>query len=75
MTLKISLKAARINAGLTQEAVAAMLKKSKVTIINWEKGKTSIDKGNFDALCRLYAVDEDNIFLPSIATKSKQKGD
>lgn len=48
MTLKISLKAARINAGLTQEAVAAMLKKSKVTIINWEKGKTSIDKGNFD---------------------------
>lgn len=28
MTLKISLKAARINAGLTQEAVAAMLKKS-----------------------------------------------
>ncbi|MFR1482130.1 helix-turn-helix transcriptional regulator [Phascolarctobacterium faecium] len=75
MTLKISLKAARINAGLTQEAVAAMLKKSKVTIINWEKGKTSIDKGNFDALCRLYSVDEDNIFLPSIATKSKQKGD
>lgn len=74
MTLKISLKAARINAGLTQEAVAAMLKKSKVTIINWEKGKTSIDKGNFDALCRLYSVDEDNIFLPSIATKSKQKG-
>lgn len=75
MTLKISLKAARINAGLTQEAVAAMLKKSKVTIINWEKGKTSIDKGNFDALCRLYSVDEDNIFLPSNATKSKQKGD
>lgn len=75
MTLKISLKAARINAGLTQEAVAAMLKKSKVTIINWEKGKTSIDKGNFDALRRLYSVDEDNIFLPSIATKSKQKGD
>lgn len=75
MTLKISLKAARINAGLTQEAVAAMLKKSKVTIINWEKGKTSIDEGNFDALCRLYSVDEDNIFLPSVATKSKQKGD
>lgn len=75
MTLKISLKAARVNAGLTQEAVAAMLKKSKVTIINWEKGKTSIDKGNFDALCRLYSVDEDNILLPSIATKSKQKGD
>ena len=75
MTLKISLKAARVNAGLTQEAVAAMLKKSKVTIINWEKGKTSIDKGNFDALCRLYSVDEDNIFWPSIATKSKQKGD
>lgn len=75
MTLKISLKAARINAGFTQEAVAAMLKKSKVTIINWEKGKTSIDKGNFDALCRLYSVDEENIVFPSIATKSKKKGD
>lgn len=75
MTLKISLKAARVNAGLTQEAVAAMLKKSKVTIIHWEKGKTSIDKANFDALCRLYSVDEANIVLPSIANKSKQKGD
>lgn len=75
MTLKISLKAARVNAGLTQEAVAAVLKKSKVTIISWEKGKTSIDKGNFDALCRLYSIDEENIVLPSIATKIKQKRD
>lgn len=75
MTLKISLKAARVNAGLTQEAVAAMIRKSKVTIINWEKGKTAIDKGNFDSLCRLYSIDEENIIYPSIANKSKQKGD
>ena len=33
MTLKISLKAARINAGLTQEAVAAMLVKVVIPII------------------------------------------
>ena len=36
-TLKISLAAARVNAGLTQDDVAREFKISKQTIVNWEK--------------------------------------
>ena len=62
--LKISLKAARVNANLSQEEVARKIKKSKVTINNWENGKTEIDYGNLNELCRLYSVTMDDILLP-----------
>lgn len=66
--LQITLKAARVNAGLTQEEVAVELRKNKQTIVNWETGKTTIDFANLVALCRLYKVSEDNIFLPREST-------
>lgn len=62
--LKISLKAARVNANLSQEEVAREMKKSKGTINNWENGKTAIDYGNLNELCRLYSVTMDDILLP-----------
>lgn len=62
--LKISLKAARVNANLSQEEVARKMKKSKVTINNWENGKKEIDYGNLNELCRLYSVTMDDILLP-----------
>lgn len=62
--LKISLKAARVNANLSQEEVARKMKKSKGTINNWENGKTEIDYGNLNELCRLYSVTMDDILLP-----------
>ena len=62
--LQISLRAARVNANLTQEQVAKSLRKGKQTIVNWENGHTTIDAANFSALCRLYGIDEDSIFLP-----------
>ena len=63
--MKISLKAARVNANLTQEEVAKLLRKNKQTIVNWENGKTVIDVGNFTSLCQLYKIDKDCIFLPT----------
>lgn len=66
--MKISLKAARINAGLTQSQVAKALKKGKQTIVNWENGKTTLDVANFTALCDLYGVKKDYIFLPIKST-------
>lgn len=36
---QISLAAARVNARLTQEEIATKLGVSKVTIINWKKGR------------------------------------
>lgn len=62
--MKISLKAARVNANLTQEEVAKLLRKNKQTIVNWENGKTVIDVGNFTSLCQLYKIDKDCIFYP-----------
>ena len=62
--MKISLKAARVNANLTQEDVAKQLHKGKQTITNWENGYTTIDTANFMALCSLYRVNPDDIFLP-----------
>ena len=38
--LKISLSAARVNAGLTLEQACERLKVSKNTMIKWEKGKS-----------------------------------
>nr|DAH91928.1 MAG TPA: Helix-turn-helix XRE-family like protein [Caudoviricetes sp.] len=62
--LKISLKAARTNANLTQADVAKALRKSKQTVVNWENGKTEIDIGNLQALCNLYSLTVDDILLP-----------
>lgn len=62
--LKISLKAARANANLTQADVAKALRKSKQTVVNWENGKTEIDLGNLQALCNLYSLTVDDILLP-----------
>ena len=62
--MKISLKAARVNAGLKQIDVAKELHKSKQTVVNWENGKTEIDRANLEALCRLFKCSMDDIFLP-----------
>ena len=66
--MQISLKAARVNANMTQEDVAKELHKGKQTILNWETGKTTIDAANLMALFRLYKISEDNIILPTAQT-------
>lgn len=69
--MKISLKAARVNAGLTQDEVAKITKKSKSTIVSYEKGRTSPDITVGKKLAELYGVSiEDLIFLPEDCTLS-----
>ena len=67
--LKITLTAARVNAGYSLDQVAKKIKKNKGTIINWEKGRTSIPMRDFDELCRLYRISKDNIKLSSTLQK------
>lgn len=62
--MKISLKAARVNAGYTQRAAGKAVGKSRDTIRNWENGKTKIPAEDFMNLCSIYKIDKDNIFLP-----------
>ncbi|MBQ7515235.1 MAG: helix-turn-helix transcriptional regulator [Schwartzia sp.] len=61
---KISLKEARLHAGLTQEEVARQIHRGRQTIEAWESGKRVIDAVSFLLLCRIYQIDIDNIFLP-----------
>lgn len=68
--LKISLKAARVNAEMSQEDVAKALGKAKQTIVNWENGKTAIPAIELQNLCNLYRVPLDCIFLPSQSSLS-----
>lgn len=69
--IQISLAAARVNANMTQEDVAAKMHISKQTIINWEKGKIVPGIPEIEMLSRLYGIPQDNIFLPCYSTKSR----
>lgn len=62
--LQISLAAARVNAGLTQDDVAKEMKISKNTLVNWEKGKIIPSFASLQMLSTLYNMPTDNIFLP-----------
>lgn len=66
--IKISLAAARINAKLTQEEVANMMKIGKRTIINWEKGASIPSFADLNMLSNIYKIPVDNIFLPKKST-------
>lgn len=70
--LKITLKAARVNAGMTQTQVAGKVGVIKETILNWENGKTKIKTIQLMALCQLYGVSIDDIILPENSTLSRR---
>nr|DAN83919.1 MAG TPA: helix-turn-helix domain protein [Caudoviricetes sp.] len=59
--LKISLAAARVNAGLSQAEVADKLHVSNRTVISWEKYKTSPSVTQADALYNLFGRPKDSI--------------
>lgn len=52
----ITLKAARVNKGLTQKKAAEMLGISEYTLINYEKGKSSPDVHVLKKIEKLYGV-------------------
>ncbi len=58
---KISLKAARVNAGLSQEEAASQIGVSRQTITNYETGKTAPDIKTLRKLADLYAVNINRI--------------
>ena len=63
--MKITLKAARVNAGLTLEDAAKKLGITKNTLISYEKYRTIPDMVTGTAMALLYGTSVDNlIFLP-----------
>ena len=60
----ISLKAARVNAELTQDEAAIKIKKTKQTIVNWENGVTEIKYKDLITLSQIYDMPLEYIRLP-----------
>ena len=71
--INITLEAARVNAGYTQEQAASNLGVSRATIINWENGKTIPGIPSMHKMSQLYGIPLDYIFLPCYSTKSRIK--
>ena len=68
--LKITLKSARTNVGLSQKKVATILGISNKTISSWENGLTFPSGKHIPMLCELYNVTYDDIiFLPANSLK------
>ena len=65
MAPKITLKAARVNAGFTQEEVARMMHRTKQTIVNWESGATEIKFHDLQRLSELYDMPIDFLNIPA----------
>ena len=62
---RMSLKAARVNAGHTQKDAAKLLNISNKTLGDWENGRAFPKVDKVEELCALYNVSYDDlIFLP-----------
>ena len=70
--VKISIRAARVNAGFLQKDAATRLGVSNKTLGNWEKGITFPPADKIPAICELYGVPYDMLnFLPTDSLKAK----
>jgi transcriptional regulator with XRE-family HTH domain len=70
--VKISIKAARVNVGLSQKEAAERLNVSAKTLGNWENGTTYPQADKILDICELYGVSYDHLnFLPSDSLLAK----
>lgn len=63
MEIKITLKAARVNAGLTIKEAAKALEVTAATLVNWEQGKTHPTMAKAVKISEVYNFPLDNIFF------------
>ena len=61
--MKISLKAARVNAGFSQDALAKRIGVSKSTISRWELGTLTIPNNALNKICEVCQLEKDNIII------------
>ena len=63
--IKISLAAARVNAGLTLEQACKMLRVSKNTLLKWEKGISCPTWDKVQLISEIYKFPSDHIIFLS----------
>lgn len=59
--MKITLAAARVNAGYKQGEAAKLIKVAHRTLCNWEQGKYDPPIGKVLEMCELYGCNIDNL--------------
>ena len=60
---KITLKAARVNANLSQSDAAEKIGVAVSTLRNWESGKTFPRQPQIEKMCEVYGVPFDVLFF------------
>lgn len=71
---KITLEAARVNAGLTQAELAEKMGVSRESVRAWETGAREMKTAYFYMFCDIVGISKDYIFLPYEFAESEQKG-
>lgn len=61
--MKITLKAARVNAGLSQKAAGERIRVSKDTISNWENGRSFPSAEKIKEIEKVYKVKYDDLLF------------
>jgi transcriptional regulator with XRE-family HTH domain len=60
---KITLKAARVNANLSQQVAADRIGVAVSTLRNWESGKTFPNQPKIEKICEVYGIPFDVLFF------------
>lgn len=63
---KITLKAARVNAGMTQGQAAQIAEVNIATLCKWENGRTKPTKLQLIGLAYIYGVNVDDFIMPEL---------
>ncbi len=64
LALKIKLAAVRVNAGKSQQDIADIMNVSRLTVSNWESGKTKMSEADIQMFAQICNFPRENIFLP-----------
>ena len=72
--MKVSIKALRVNAELSQQEAADRIGVAPRTLQNWENGVTYPTAVQLVSICSVYNCTMADISLPIVLTKSKQGG-
>lgn len=64
--MQISIKAARVNAHMTQAEIAEKMGVSVSAVSLWEKDKCDMSARQFSRFCELVGMKRDDIFLPEM---------
>ena len=68
--IKLTLEAARVNAGLTQQELADKMGVSRSTVVSAENGYTEVRPVYLYAFCHVVGISEDDILLPIKSTEN-----